>query len=186
MVRGKTYLKSHCDECRALDWKDYAERHPETEEARRCRTNPELRQAAKDYRETHRTEIAAWRLAKKAELYRKMNELKSFPCQDCRQTFIPFVMDWDHREPSTKRNDVAWMVDHLMNWDKILVEVAKCDLVCSNCHRVRTFNRRQGATLPLPTQPTNTELMPGEPESEPVATSGPVILVPLLLTPAGP
>lgn len=29
-------------------------------------------------------------------------------------------------------------------WPSILTEVAKCDIVCANCHRVRTAQRRKG------------------------------------------
>jgi hypothetical protein len=29
--------------------------------------------------------------------------------------------------------------------ERILAEVAKCDIVCANCHRLRTFERRMAA-----------------------------------------
>jgi hypothetical protein len=30
------------------------------------------------------------------------------------------------------------------SWDKIMAEVLKCDVVCANCHRIRT-HRKDGA-----------------------------------------
>ena len=31
--------------------------------------------------------------------------------------------------------------------ERILAEVAKCDIVCANCHRARTFGRRRDEAL---------------------------------------
>jgi hypothetical protein len=30
-------------------------------------------------------------------------------------------------------------------WKRISAEADKCDIVCSNCHRLRTFVRRSGS-----------------------------------------
>ena len=48
-------------------------------------------------------------------------------------------MDFDHSDGSTKLKNIADCVD----WSekKILAEAEKCDVVCANCHRIRTFNR---------------------------------------------
>ncbi len=66
--------------------------------------------------------------------------LRDRPCLDCGRRYPPYVMQFDHREPSTKRFIVAssW----LKSFATILGEAAKCDIVCSNCHRGRTFRRR--------------------------------------------
>jgi len=65
-----------------------------------------------------------------------MDSLKSGPCADCGLKFVPCQMDFDHRDPATKVKGLAQM----FHWarGKILAEVAKCDLVCANCHRDRT------------------------------------------------
>jgi hypothetical protein len=55
-------------------------------------------------------------------------------------------MDFDHREPSTKAATVTRMIGRA-GTARILAEVAKCDIVCANCHRDRTHRRRSlGAT----------------------------------------
>ena len=61
------------------------------------------------------------------------------PCQDCNQKFRHYVLDFDHRDPKTKVAGIAQMY----TWSKeaILAEIDKCDLVCANCHRERTFRR---------------------------------------------
>jgi hypothetical protein len=51
-------------------------------------------------------------------------------------------MDFDHRDASTKKQQVTRMIGRA-GLATILAEVAKCDIVCANCHRLRTYNRRE-------------------------------------------
>jgi len=79
----------------------------------------------------------------KRELGLEIKSLKeSTPCMDCRQLFPFECMDFDHREASEKSNNVGTMVAHGHNRQKVMAEIAKCDLVCANCHRIRTRKRR--------------------------------------------
>ena len=73
-----------------------------------------------------------------------VDELKSAPCMDCAGQYPSEAMDWDHRLAETKLYDVGAMVGGRYSWDKIQAEIAKCDLVCSNCHRIRTKKRLNG------------------------------------------
>lgn len=63
--------------------------------------------------------------------------LKSKPCADCGKTFHPCAMDFDHIYGKEK----AVSIIKSRSIDRIIREVAKCELVCANCHRVRTFKR---------------------------------------------
>lgn len=65
-----------------------------------------------------------------------INRLKAEPCTDCNTSFHYCQMDFDHRDPSTKRKQISYM--KLLSLDTIRAEIAKCDLVCANCHRDRT------------------------------------------------
>jgi hypothetical protein len=56
-------------------------------------------------------------------------------------------MDFDHREGTTKKYNVGSMFAHHHSKASIEEEVAKCDLVCSNCHRIRTQKRRKGVRI---------------------------------------
>lgn len=69
-----------------------------------------------------------------------INKIKDVPCQDCGLKYPPFVMDFDHRNRSTKDIDVGRMING--GWSKIKVdsEIKKCDIVYSNCHRIRTYS----------------------------------------------
>lgn len=79
----------------------------------------------------------AWRA--QAQL---LQELRAAPCADCRGRFPPCAMDFDHRDGTDKRYTVTRMVGRA-GTQRILAEVAKCDIVCANCHRRRTYVRRQ-------------------------------------------
>jgi hypothetical protein len=70
--------------------------------------------------------------------------LKAGPCQDCGGTFAPGAMHWDHRPGENKIADVGWLATR-RNRQRILDEIAKCDLVCANCHAVRTAERWRAA-----------------------------------------
>jgi len=61
--------------------------------------------------------------------------LKSGPCVDCGHTFHPAAMDFDHRESSPTNRSIGNMKYNSI--ETILEEVAKCDLRCANCHRVK-------------------------------------------------
>ena len=66
--------------------------------------------------------------------------LKKKPCMDCGVQYPYYVMDFDHRDRKTKLASINQMVNfHSYSKEKILVEIEKCDLVCANCHRIRTY-----------------------------------------------
>lgn len=71
----------------------------------------------------------------------KIRELKSVPCTDCKQTFDPVCMDFDHLPGFEKLDKVSTMIRRRMAWSKIEAEIAKCEVVCANCHRLRTRDR---------------------------------------------
>jgi hypothetical protein len=70
-----------------------------------------------------------------------VRQAKNVPCMDCGISYPYYVMDLDHREPSSKHKNVSSM----MKYPTALVieEVSKCDVVCSNCHRERTWGKNK-------------------------------------------
>lgn len=66
---------------------------------------------------------------------------KSKPCTDCLQRFHPVAMDFDHVR-GVKTSEVASMFSKGATIEAIKAEIAKCDLVCACCHRVRTHRRK--------------------------------------------
>ncbi|HJQ33670.1 MAG TPA: hypothetical protein VJ866_15910 [Pyrinomonadaceae bacterium] len=65
------------------------------------------------------------------------NYLRDHPCLDCGES-DPVVLEFDHRELSTKRLAIAQMIERRYSWQTILVEIGKCDVRCANCHRRKT------------------------------------------------
>jgi 5-methylcytosine-specific restriction endonuclease McrA len=72
---------------------------------------------------------------------RLLDDLKAVPCADCGAHFPACAMDFDHRVGTSKRLAVSRLIGRA-GTAAILAEVAKCDIVCANCHRDRTFRRR--------------------------------------------
>ena len=90
-----------------------------------------------------------------------LRDLRRVPCMDCEKPFEPHVMDFDHRDCSTKRFNVAGR-RFLRSRATLLEEVAKCDIVCANCHRIRTFADFERGKLGPPVR----DHLPSTPERE--------------------
>lgn len=81
-------------------------------------------------------DCTAWRIRTKEKLVQHFGN----KCVDCFFVGPPFMFDFDHRDPSLKSFGIA---DSLTaNYAKLLAEAEKCDLVCANCHRMRTHKQR--------------------------------------------
>lgn len=69
-------------------------------------------------------------------------KLKEQPCMDCGNSFHFSAMDFDHREGEQKKGAITDMMRNMrVTLKRLIEEIAKCDLVCANCHRVRTYER---------------------------------------------
>jgi len=67
------------------------------------------------------------------------DKLKDKPCKDCHRRFPSECMDWDHVR-GQKKGRVSAMVN--LSRARLLREIKKCDLICANCHRMRTKKRK--------------------------------------------
>jgi len=61
-------------------------------------------------------------------------------CVDCGYREHAAALDFDHRPGCVKLFDIGKAANR--SWSSVLLELGKCDVVCANCHRVRTFDRR--------------------------------------------
>lgn len=64
----------------------------------------------------------------------QLNELKvERGCDCCGYSKNPAALQFHHRDPATKVAAVTRMIGKYV-WETILEEIAKCDLLCANCH----------------------------------------------------
>lgn len=107
------------------------------------------------YKKTYQSKkdkLRAGIVARRKELAARVEALKRQPCMDCGGTFAPYVMDFDHRDGNDKVKGISTFISR-GSWTRIEAEIAKCDLVCANCHRIRTFTRLRGLDA-VPKRPT--------------------------------
>lgn len=71
---------------------------------------------------------------------------KDRPCMDCGKRYPSYVMQFDHRNPIEKKFSIPQSA-YRVNSEKLAAEIAKCDVVCANCHMERTHGplQRNGA-----------------------------------------
>lgn len=62
-------------------------------------------------------------------------------CKDCGYNSFPEALDFDH-VIGTKCFNIGEAIAGTYSLEKLLEEINKCEIVCSNCHRVRTKRRR--------------------------------------------
>ena len=67
-----------------------------------------------------------------------LRRLRSRPCLDCGEMFLAHQMDFDHREPSAKAFRLTSGRAMLASLSALAAEIKECDVVCANCHRMRT------------------------------------------------
>lgn len=104
--------------------------------------------------------LKAWNKGDKGRAYRRARKdmfitlardiktkAKMRPCMDCNGDFATYQMDFDHG-PMGGRNGKIHIgrlnAKAVCSWKALGAlkrEIEACDVVCSNCHRSRTFNR---------------------------------------------
>lgn len=72
-----------------------------------------------------------------------IDELRQQPCADCGKRYPVYVMEFDHAR-GPRNFALGSGSATLVSLDKLLSEIEKCDVVCANCHKVRTHKRRIG------------------------------------------
>lgn len=111
-----------------------------------CRCRP-CTDAARDYERgrrsnpVYRATQAAGTRRSKARRIAVLHQIKvAAGCADCGYHSHAEALDFDHRPGVEKVFSIAQ--EPHRPWAVMETEIAKCDVVCANCHRVRTASRR--------------------------------------------
>lgn len=97
----------------------------------------ENKQSLIDKQRIKRNEIRSWF---RAEILSKAK------CLKCGENH-PAAMDFHHRVPSEKEAPLGEMIAKKYSREKILAEIAKCDVLCANCHRIHHWEERNKVDL---------------------------------------
>lgn len=100
-----------------------------------------------------RAYAAGWARARRQENTAVLRAIKlERGCIDCGYNAHPSALDFDHRNPAAKSFTISKAVTS-RNVASLLIEVAKCDVRCANCHRIRSFQDRWGNHVVRPRPP---------------------------------
>lgn len=81
---------------------------------------------------------------KKETVSNMKSQIKCSKCGESRE----YVLDFHHLNPDEKDDTVARMTSNYYRIDKVLNEINKCVVLCSNCHReFHHFNAKHGTSL---------------------------------------
>ena len=80
-----------------------------------------------------------WGRQRRARNYQKVIAYKlEKGCADCGYNEHHAVLEFDHIDDNKTANVASLIPQEVALWN----EIAKCEVVCANCHRIRTHNRR--------------------------------------------
>jgi transposase len=81
------------------------------------------------------------RIDARGKITRYIQEYKSSKsCADCKENYPYWILEFDHL--GNKEFNISQHRIHTISLDRVKEEIQKCEVVCSNCHKNRTFNRR--------------------------------------------
>src|SRR6266853_2251151 len=106
------------------------------------------RKAQAKRRREHPEAVAKYEQAGRDKRRKSLREVlvaaKTVPCLDCGNSYPYCAMEFDHT-----RGKKAFSVSaesSQRSYIKLAAEIEKCDVVCANCHRIRTCIRHQHGT----------------------------------------
>ena len=101
--------------------------------------DPRATAARRKWYYENRERAGSTRRAKVEQLRAEMVQIKeSSPCTDCGVSYPYYVMQFDHL--ADKELTPSRLVTY-GSLAKMRRELAKCELVCANCHAARTYRR---------------------------------------------
>lgn len=112
-----------------------AEKSVEYQERRRARS----REANRRYAEANPERASNSAALSRAAGREIIREAKNRPCADCGTQYPYYVMQFDHLDPSEKSFAIG--IAATRSPEVLRAEIAKCEVVCANCHAERTHQQ---------------------------------------------
>jgi transposase len=66
-------------------------------------------------------------------------------CQDCKEMYPHYMLEFDHLH--SKEFGISQYKKRTISLEKVKQEIDKCEVVCANCHRIRTHVRASGGSV---------------------------------------
>ena len=99
------------------------------------------RQVTRDRNKKQREERRAW-----------IDEYKtSRGCCKCGYNDHPVALELNHIDPSEKAFTISRVLGSGYTWPTVLAEIEKCNVMCSNCHQIHTYENKH--SVPKSLQP---------------------------------
>ncbi len=80
----------------------------------------------------------AYRIEAKIKRRQLLLEMLGGKCVRC-GVDDPLLLDFDHIDPKTKVKRMSQMLVWMQAWSDCVAEAKKCQLLCANCHRIKTY-----------------------------------------------
>ena len=92
------------------------------------------RELSKKHYEANKTNYATNKAKLRKKKWAWLREYKKDKqCKECGENH-PACLCFHHRDPAQKEMGIAVMVNRCFSIERILAEIAKCDVYCLNCH----------------------------------------------------
>lgn len=145
--KGRNGLRAQCKECDKKETYTYRENHPGHRKKeslkRKLNHGEEIRAKYKAKYQADGTKERQWAKEYKLRRNKWYRELKSeLGCERCGLKH-PACLHFHHKDPSTKKSCVSNLIASSASKEEILSEIAKCNVLCANCHAILHWEERQ-------------------------------------------
>lgn len=140
----ENYMKTNktCNKCnQTKDVSEFSRRNTGRLQpwCRECNTTYQRKWYASN-KKVHNETIKARKLTSRKTLYQLIREyLMNNPCVICGES-DPVVLEFDHIDRNSKHGNISSLVNNGYSWAAIQLEIEKCQVLCANCHRRKTFD----------------------------------------------
>ena len=132
------FMKKKCCVCKENKPLEHFDFKNKSSGLRHARCKPCQRAYGRAHYRANQLHYSERNKAARKKFNEEIRKLKERPCADCGVSYPYYVMDFDHLK------DKLAEVSYLATWGRrkqAVAEIKKCEVVCSNCHRERSYQR---------------------------------------------